>query len=176
LRSVAAPHTLARHIQIGDFMKTRFTVLTFALCALAFTVSFAQNASMGTWKLNEVRSQIPAGVGKNTTVVYSASGADIKVTTDGVDATGKPAHTEWTGKFDAKPYPVTGDPNVNYRAYKAKGDRTLLPANMMGDKTVSNGKIQIAKDGKSRTLDMNYFSWEGTKKKKTHAKYVYEKQ
>ena len=176
MRYVAPPHTLARHLEIGDLMKIRSAVLTFALCVLALTASFAQNASMGTWKLNEAKSEIPAGVGKNTTVVYSAAGSDIKVTTDGVDATGKPTHTEWTGKFDAKPYPVTGDPNVTYRAYKAKGDRTLLPANMMGDKTVSNGKIQIAKDGKSRTFDANYFSWEGTKKKKTHAKYVYEKQ
>lgn len=157
-------------------MKSRSTVLTLALCVLALTVGFAQNASMGTWKLNEAKSEIPAGVGKNTTVVYSGVGSDIKVTTDGVDATGKPTHTEWTGKFDAKLYPVTGDPNVDYRAYKTKGERILLPANMKGNKTVSNGKISLAKDGKSRTLDMNYFSWEGTKKKKTHAKYVYEKQ
>ena len=157
-------------------MKTRSTVLTLAVCTLALTVSFAQNASMGTWKLNEAKSEIPAGVGKNTTVVYSAVGSDIKVTTDGVDATGKPARTEWTGKFDAKPYPVTGDPNVDYRAYKTKGDRILLPANMKGNKTVSNGKIQIAKDGNSRTFNMNYFSWDGKKKKTTHAKYIYEKQ
>jgi hypothetical protein len=157
-------------------MKTRSTVLTFALCVLALTVSLAQNASMGTWKLNEAKSQIPAGVGKNTTVVYSSAGSDIKITTDGVDAAGKPTHTEWTGKFDAKPYPVTGDPNVTYRAYKAKGERMLLPANMKGDKTVSNGKIQIAKDGKSRTVELNYFTWEGKKKKTTHAKYVYDKE
>ena len=158
-------------------MKIRSAVLTFALCVLALTFSFAQNASLGTWKLNEAKSEIPAGVGKNTTVVYSAVGSDIKVTTDGVDAAGKPTHTEWTGKFDAKPYPVTGDPNVDYRAYKTKGDRILLPANMKGNKTVSNGKIQIAKDGKSRTFDANYFTWVGTKKKKkTQAKYVYEKQ
>ena len=103
-------------------MKTRSIVVPFALCVLAFTVSFAQNPNMGTWKLNEAKSKIPAGVGKNTTVVYSSEGSDIKVTTDGVDATGQPAHTEWTGKFDAKPYPVTGDPNVAYRAYKTKND------------------------------------------------------
>ena len=75
-----------------------------------------------------------------------------------MNAAGQPAHTEWTGKFDAKPYPVTGDPNVDYRAYKAKGDRTLLLANMKGEKTVSNGKVELAKDGKSRTLEMTYFA------------------
>jgi hypothetical protein len=154
-------------------MKIRSIVVTFVLCLLALTASFAQNPNLGTWKLNEAKSKIPAGVGKNTTVVYSAEGSDIKVTTDGVNAAGQPAHSEWTGKFNAKPYPVTGDPNVDYRAYKTKGDRSLLPANMKGDKTVSNGKIELAKDGKSRTLEMTYFAAGG---KKIHAKYVYDKQ
>jgi hypothetical protein len=161
---------------MGDFMKTRSIVATFVLCLLALDVSFAQNPNMGTWKLNEAKSTIPAGLGKNTTVVYSAAGSDIKVTTDGVNAAGQPSHTEWTGKFDKKPYPVTGDPNVDYRAYKPKSDRLLLLANMKGEKTVSNGKVELAKDGKSRTLEITYFSADGKKTKKTHAKYVYDKQ
>ena len=154
-------------------MKTRSIVMTFVLCLLAFTVSFAQNPNMGTWKLNEAKSTIPDGLGKNTTVVYSDAGADIKVTTDGVNAAGQPTHTEWTGKFDGKPYPVTGDPNVDSRTYKTHGERTLKLANMKGDKTVSNGKVELAKDGKSRTLEVTYF---GADKKEIHAKYVYDKQ
>jgi hypothetical protein len=158
---------------MGDSLKTRSFVATFAFCFLALTVSFAQNPNTGTWKLNEAKSKIPAGVSKNTTVVYSAVGADIKVTTDGVDAAGQPAHSEWTGKFDGKPYPVTGNTGVDFRAVKAKGDRTLLLANMKGDKTVSNGKVELAKDGKSRTLEITNFGADG---KKIHAKYVYDKQ
>ena len=157
-------------------MKTRSISMTFVLCLLAVTVSFAQNANMGTWKLNEAKSSIPSGVGKNTTVVYSEAGSDVKVTTDGVNAAGQPAHTEWTGKFDAKPYPVTGDPNVDYRAYKTKNEHLLLLANMKGDKTVSNGKIQLSKDGKSRTVEVTNFAMDGKKKTKIHAKYVYDKQ
>ncbi len=157
-------------------MKIRSIVVTFVLGLLALGVGFAQNPNMGTWKLNEAKSTIPAGVGKNTTVVYSASGNDIKVTTDGVNAAGQPSHTEWTGQFDKKPYPVTGDPNVDFRAYKIKNDRLLLLANMKGDKTVSNGKVELAKDGKSRTLEITYFAEDGKKTKKTHAKYVYDKQ
>ena len=153
-------------------MKTRSVVMTFVLCLLAFGVSFAHNTSMGTWKLNEAKSKIPPGVGKNTTVIYAAAPGDmVKVTTDGVDGSGNPAHSEWTGKFDAKPYPVTGSPNEDYRAYKTKGQDTLLLANMKGDKTVSNARIKVAKDGKTRTVEMTYFG-----SKKVHAKYVYEKQ
>ena len=154
-------------------MKTRSIVLTFALCVLALTASFAQNPNMGTWKLNEAKSKIPAGVGKNTTVVYSAAGSDIKVTTDGVNAAGQPTHTEWTGKFNGKPFPVIGSPDVDFRAVKTKGDRTLLLANMKGEKTVSNGKVELSKDGKSRTLVITNFGANG---KKTRATYVYDKQ
>jgi len=153
-------------------MKIRSVVLAFLLCLLALAVGFAQNPNLGTWKLNEAKSNIPAGVGKNTTVIYAAASGDmINVTTDGVDASGKPAHSEWTGKFDAKPYPVTGTPNEDYRAYKTKGEDTLLLANMKGDKTVSNARIKITKDGKTRTVEMTYFTG-----KKIHAKYGYDKQ
>jgi hypothetical protein len=31
----------------------------------------------------------------------------VKITVDGVDANGKPAHNEWTGKFDGKDYSIT---------------------------------------------------------------------
>ena len=152
-------------------MNRRRIVLTLLPCLLTLSVAFAQNPNMGTWKLNEAKSKIPAGTGKSTTVVYSAAGSDIKITTDGVNGQGQPSHSEWTGKFDAKPYPVTGDPDVTYRAYKTKGDRTLLFANMNGNKTVSNGRIEVAKDGKSRTVSMTYLG-----SKKVHVKLEYEKE
>lgn len=152
-------------------MKARSFAVASVLCLLALSCASAQNPNMGTWKLNEAKSQVPAGAGKSTTVEYTAAGSDIKITIDGVNGQGQPAHREWTGKFDAKPYPVSGDPDVTYRAYKSKGDRTLLFANMKGDKTVSNGRIDVAKDGKSRTVTMTYFG-----SRKTHAKLEYDKQ
>src|SRR5271157_1264861 len=155
-------------------MKIRSIVLTAVLCLLALSLGFAaDNPNIGTWKLNEAKSKIPAGVGKNTTVVYSAAGSDITVTTDGVDASGKPVHSEWTGKFDGKPYPVTGMSSVDAREVTAKGDRTLDIANMKDGKTVTTAKVELAKDGKSRTLDTDGTTADG---KKTHAKYVYDKQ
>lgn len=152
-------------------MKVRSPAVRVLLCLVPLSVAFAQNPNVGTWKLNEAKSTIPAGAGKSTTVVYSTSGGDIKITTDGLNGQGRPSHSEWTGKFDAKPYPVTGDPDVTYRAYQSKGGRTLLFANMKGDKTVSNGRIQVAKDGKSRSVTMTYFG-----KQKIHTKLEYDRQ
>src|ERR1700730_9169623 len=59
----------------------------------------ATNPHMGTWKLNEAKSKIPAGMGKNTTVVYEEQKDKIKVTVDGVDKDGKQTHSVWGGKF-----------------------------------------------------------------------------
>ena len=155
-------------------MKARTIVLTLVLCLIALTVGFAaDNPNIGTWKLNEAKSKIPAGVGKNTTVVYSPAADQTKVTTDGVDSSGNPAHSEWTGKFDGKPYPVTGSASVDSRSVLAKGDRTLEITNMKGGKTVGTGKVELAKDGKSRTLETDGTTADG---KKYKAKYVYDKQ
>jgi hypothetical protein len=154
-------------------MKTRSVVATFVVCLFAIALSAAENPSIGTWKLNEAKSKIPAGTPKNTAVVYSAAGSDIKVTTDGVDGSGQPIHSEWTGQFDGKPYPVTGMSTVDARAVTAKGERTLDIVNMKGGKTVGTGKVDIAKDGKSRTLETDNTDASG---KKVHAKFVYDKQ
>ena len=88
-------------------MKTRTILLTLASCFVAGAVCFASDLQMGTWKLNEAKSKLAPGMPKNNTVVYEAAGDNVKVTVDGTDNDGKPAHNEWTGKFDGKDYAVT---------------------------------------------------------------------
>jgi len=133
-------------------MKARAIVLTLALGVLGAAVCLASNANMGTWKLNDAKSQFAAGATRNTTVVYMAAGDMVKVTTDGTTGDGKPAHSEWTGKFDGKDYPVTGDPSVDTRSYKKVDDRTLDITSKKGGKVVSSGRIAVSADGKSRTV------------------------
>jgi hypothetical protein len=136
-------------------MKVRNLILTAALCFAGAALSFADNPNMGTWKLNEAKSKIPAGAPKNTTVVYAAAGDSVKVTTDGTDRDGKPSHTEWTGKFDGKDYPLTGDSTADSRSYKQVNDHTLDLTNKMGGKVVTSGRVVVAKDGKTRTLHLS---------------------
>jgi hypothetical protein len=97
-------------------MKAKTILVTLAVLFIGAAVCFAADANMGTWKLNETKSKFGAGATKNTTVVYEAAGDMVKVTVDGVDSDGKPVHSEWTGKFDGKDYPVTGDPNSDARS------------------------------------------------------------
>jgi hypothetical protein len=95
------------------------------LCFIGAAVCVAQDVQMGTWKLNEAKSKLAPGGPKNSAVVVEAAGDNVKVTVDGVGSDGKPTHNEWTGKFDGKDYPVTGDPTSDKRSYMKIDDRTL---------------------------------------------------
>jgi len=84
--------------------------------------------------------------------VYTAAGENIKGVIDGVDGQGKPTHSEWTGKFDGKDYPVTGDPSSDTRAIKQIDDHNYELTVKKGGKLTMTGKAVISADGKSRTV------------------------
>jgi hypothetical protein len=154
-------------------MKARTLMLALALCFVAAAVCFAQNPNIGTWKLNEAKSQIPSGFLKNTMVVYTAEGDTVKVATDGTDKDGKPMHTEWTGKFDGKDYSLTGDPTADSRSYKKIDDRTWTLANTKGGKVTTSGRIVVSPDGKTRALKVTGTDSAG---KKVTSTAFYDKQ
>jgi hypothetical protein len=154
-------------------MKAKTSVLTLALCFVAGAVCFASDAQMGTWKLNEAKSKFGAGSPKLTTVVYEAAGDSVKVTLDGTDGDGKPLHNEWTGKYDGKDYPVTGDPNTDTRSYKKVNDHTLASTNKKGDKVTIRGRAVVSADGKTRTVTITGTDSKG---KKFTSTAVYDKQ
>jgi hypothetical protein len=153
-------------------MNTRIAVVAVALSFAAATACFAANPHMGTWKLNEAKSKIPAGMGKNTTVIYAEQKDEIKVTVEGVDKDGKPTHSVWVGKFDGKAYPVKGNLPYNSVAYKMVNDRTNDITTMKDGKTVWSGRITVSADGKSRTVTINGTGADG---KKFSGKAVYDK-
>jgi hypothetical protein len=154
-------------------MKTRMIFLTLAFCFCGVVAGFAADLNQGAWKLNEAKSKIPAGAIKNTSVVYTPAGDSVKAVVDGVDGAGKPTHNEWTGKYDGKDYPVTGDPQTDSRALKKVSDNKFDLTAKKGDKVVTNGTIVISADGKTRTLITNSTDAKGNKVKSTA---VYYKQ
>jgi hypothetical protein len=154
-------------------MKTRSLVMTMVLCFVGLAASFAENPNMGTWKLNEAKSKLPAGMMKNTLVVYTADGDSIKVVTDGTDGTGNPMHTEWTGKFDGKDYPLTGDPTADSRSYQTVNEHTLTLENKKDGKVTTSGKIVVSPDGKTRALTVSTKDSAG---KKLTSTAIYDKQ
>lgn len=154
-------------------MQVRALALSLALSFAGAAVAFAQSPQMGTWKLNEAKSKVAAGAQKNTTVVYEPQGDDIKVTTDGTAGDGKTIHTEWTGKFDGKDYPLTGDPAGDSRSYTSVDDHTLTMENKKDGKVTASGRIVVSADGKSRTLTLHSDDPAG---KKLTSTVVYDRQ
>jgi hypothetical protein len=133
-------------------MRTRTIVSSLVLFLAGLALCFAAEVNMGTWKLNEAKSKFAPGATKNMTVVYEAAGDSIKVTVDGIDKDGKAVHSEWTGKFDGKDYPVTGNPNEDTRSYKKADDHMMDFTSKKGGKAGLTGRIVVAADGKSRTV------------------------
>jgi hypothetical protein len=133
-------------------MKTKTALLTLTCSLVAGAVCLAANPQMGTWKLNEKKSKLGNGKAKNSTVVYQSMVFQTKVTIDGTDPDGKPMHSEWTGKFDGKDYPVKGDPTSDMRSYRKINDRTMDFTVKKGGKVTITGQIVVAPDGKSRTV------------------------
>ena len=100
------------------------------------------------------------------------AGDDVKVTVDGTDRDGKPAHNEWTGKFDGTDYPVTGDPDADSRSYKKVDDRTSELTLKKDGKVTVTGRVVVSADGKTRTVTTSGTDPQGKKFKST---VVYDK-
>jgi hypothetical protein len=154
-------------------MKTKTIGLILAFCFLTGAACFAADPQTGSWKLNEAKSKFTPGTPKNTVVVYEAVGDQVKVTVEGTDAKGKPARNEWTGRFDGKDYPVTGDPTSDMRSYKRVNDRTLEFTARKNRKVMVTGRVVVSADGKSRTVTTSGTTPKGKKFKNTA---VYDKQ
>ena len=153
-------------------MKSKTTLVSLAVWLAAGAVCFGSSFD-GTWKLNAKKSHLARGAGRNTTVKYEmAFPFRTKVTIDGTNAKGKAIHDEWTGMFDGKDYPVTGDPDSDARSYQKVDDHTMNFWVKKGGKVVAGGKLVVAPDGKTRTVTTTAM---GPKGKKVHSTAVYNK-
>ena len=155
-------------------MKIKTPLLTLALCFATAICFAAPSPFIGTWKLNDSKSKISPGSGKNRMVVYTdAGGGKTKCTVDGVGADGKANHSEWTGKFDGKPYALSGDASSDMRWYKKIDDRTMDFGQTKGGKSTITGRIMVSADGKSRTVNTTAMNAKG---KKVNNSAVYDRK
>lgn len=155
---------------IGLTMKTFFTAVAVLFATLG--ISLAANAHVGTWKLNEAKSKMPAGMAKNSTVTYTEEGKNMKVTIEGTDKSGKAFHSVWMGQWDGKAYPVKNNPSYDAIGYRVVNERTNYIQALKGGKIVWSGTITVAKDGKSRTVSVHGTDANG---KKFSGKAAYDK-
>jgi len=157
---------------IAGMINTRMRAMVVALSFGTATACFAANAHVGTWKTNMAKSKFAPGMGKTSTVQYAEKKDQLQVTVDGVGEDGKKTHGVWMGKTDGKAYKVKGNLTWDAMAYKMVDDRTYDITAMKAGKMAWSGRSAVAKDGKSRTLDM---SGAGADGKKFKAKIIYDK-
>ena len=94
-------------------MRTFLRTITLGtvLAALGVVHLAAQTADplLGTWELNVAKSKFNSGPApKSETRTYVVAGNEIKATSKGVDANGKPTTGAWTVNYDGKDRPATG--------------------------------------------------------------------
>ena len=147
--------------------------LNLAFCFLAAVACYAADPQMGIWKLNEAKSKITPGTLIFNTIIYKSMFGTVKVEGEGIDADGKPVHSEWTGNFDGKDYPVTGDPISDTRSYTKVDDRTLDLTVKKGGKIIDTVRMVLSSDGKSRTVTVTGTTPKGKKFKNV---VVYDKE
>jgi hypothetical protein len=157
---------------IAGMINTRMVAMAVALSFGAATACFAANAHVGTWKANTAKSKFAPGMGKTSTVQYAEKKDQLQVTVDGVGEDGKKTHGVWMGKVDGKAYKVNGNLAWDMMAYKMVDDWSYDITAMKDGKLSWRGRSTVAKDGKSRTLNM---SGTGADGKKFKAKVVYDK-
>ena len=155
-------------------MKRSLFVLGTMMFCFAMSSAFAADVFSGNWKINLEKSKFDPGPppkGPNFSEIEAIEGG-LKFTNDGVNAEGKPTHSEWSGKFDGKDNPVTGDPTRDTTALKKIDDYTYEILNKKDGRVVGTIRNVFSRDGKTRTQ-----TGPGTNAKgiRTNSVVVYEK-
>src|SRR5713226_1059181 len=106
----------------------RASALVMIVIAAAAVELAAQGVDpiVGTWELNIAKSKYsPGRAPKSETRTYVAAGQDIKASSKGVDASGKPTTASWTVTYDGKDSPQTGNPDADTLSLKRVNASTV---------------------------------------------------
>jgi hypothetical protein len=136
-------------------MRKNLLVAYLAACSAIVLSSSALAAEnwLGTWKLNRAKSSfVPAPGPKSLTLKFEATKDGIKFTGDGVDAEGKPTHSEYVSKFDGQEVPYKGNPDADTASPTKIDDNSYENIWKKGGKTTITGKLVVSEDGKTLTI------------------------
>jgi hypothetical protein len=97
----------------------------------------------------------------------------VKVSYDMVGIRGGVSHTEWTGRFDGKDYPMQGLDYVMTNAYRRIDARSYEIVIKIDGTTTAIAQVVVSSDGKTLRVSTDQKTGDG-KTSKTTA--LYEKQ
>jgi hypothetical protein len=138
------------------YQHLRVVILITGLAILLPSVGVIGQAAdpvIGTWELNLAKSKFSPGTSpKSETRTYVAAGTEIKASSKGVDADGKPTASQWTVVYDGKERPETGNPDADSLSVKRIDAFTTEFTESKAGKVVMTGTRAISRDGKVMTL------------------------
>ncbi len=132
-------------------------VLKSLLAALAVVVfasglSAQADPTIGTWKLNLAKTKYAAGQApKSTTLVITAAGQGVKLTSDTVLADGSARKISYTATYDGKDAAVTGTPDYDTISLK-KTATGMDGSRKKAGKVVQTFSRVVSADGKTMTV------------------------
>jgi hypothetical protein len=118
----------------------------------------------GRWTLDVSKSTFsPGPAPRSQHAVLTAVPNGIRTVADRVEVDGKTTHFEWTGTFDGKDQPVTGDPARDAVSVRKLDDYRIEVTNKKAGKVTTVLRAVYAKDGKSRTETVTGTNAQGQK-------------
>ncbi len=138
------------------YQHLRVVILSTVLVMMVFSAGAFGQASdpvIGTWELNLAKSKFSPGTApKSETRTYVAAGTEIKASSKGVGADGKPTASQWTVAYDGKEHPETGNPDADSLLVKRIDSYTTEFTEKKAGKVVTTGTRAISRDGKVMTI------------------------
>ena len=118
------------------------------------SASAQTDSQIGLWKLNVAKSKYdPGPPPKSATTRIEAAGTGVKVTVDQVMADGSTRHWGFTGSYDGKDVPVTGNnPDADTVARTRVNPSTVQMVLKKRGKVTTTLTSTVSSDGKTRTV------------------------
>ena len=154
-------------------MPVRLSTIFLLLAAVTATLWAAEEALLGTWKLNVAKSKLAGPVPRSRTMKIEPAGSGIKVTVDEIDAQGKPDSRSYIANFDGKEVRNPIPPDRDTIAWKRVDARTWETTSKQAGKVTATSKRVLSPDGKVFTLTTTSRNEKG---QPVVAVMVYEKQ
>jgi hypothetical protein len=158
-------------------MKRRLmtSVLGLATVFAVGTATMAADTNVGVWKLNLAKSQYDPGPAPTSqTLKIEAWGSDgVSYSSDGMDAAGKPTHSEFQAKYNEKFVPFKGNPDADMISYKRIDPNTIDSTTQLNGKVTGHTRVVVSPDGRTRTLTQ---TGKNVKGQDFHNMLVFEKQ
>ena len=136
--------------------QTIVIVACFVVAGAGLVVQAQNTVPVGTWKLDPAKSTYkPGPAPKSVVLKIEAAGMGATTTVDAVAADGSTQHWAFTGNYDGKDVPITGNnPNGDTAARKRVNATTTETTYRKGGKITTVNTSVLSADGQTLTISV----------------------